>query len=179
MRYIRKNMNDKPLSKSTQNALLIICLGIFLGFFLKMFVIDILHVSGVSMEGAIKDGSVVAVNKLAYGLVKPWSNHLLVKWAGVRRGDCVIYLYNNKIVVKRCVAVSGELLEYSAKPVYTLKTGDKNIPLTQLQYLNLSASTKVPEGYILAVGDNYEKSVDSRDYGFVREDNVLGKVLCR
>ncbi len=179
MRYIRKNMNSQNLSKSNKHALLIICLGIFAGVLLKLFVIDFLHVSGISMEPAIKDKSVLAVNKLHYGLIKPWSNHLLVKWRKVQPGDAVIYLYNNKIVVKRCAAVSGQLLEYSAKPVYTLKTGDKVIPLTKLQYLNLCTVNQVPEGYILAVGDNYEHSIDSRDYGFVKEINVLGKVLCR
>ena len=94
-------------------------------------------------------------------------------------GDVVIYLYNNKIVVKRCVACEGQSLEYSSNPIYTVKVGDNEIPLTESQYMRLKDAAQVPEGYILAVGDNYEVSVDSRDYGFVSVKNVLGKVLCK
>ena len=54
---------------------------------------------------------------------------------------------------------------------------EKSIPLTEQQYLNLKDIKKVPEGRILAVGDNYIESVDSRDYGFVSTANVLGKAL--
>ena len=38
-------------------------------------------------------------------------------------------------------------------------------------------SAVVPEGYVLAIGDNYSQSIDSRTYGFVPVKNILGKVL--
>ena len=76
-------------------------------------------------------------------------------------------------------ATAGDLLEYSSVKPYTLKTGGKEIPLTENQYYNLKNSTAVPEGYILAIGDNYEESLDSRTYGFVSVRSVLGKVICR
>ena len=56
---------------------------------------------------------------------------------------------------------------------------EKAIPLTEIQYANLKKSQKVPEGYILAVGDNYAQSFDSRNYGFVSVKNILGKIICR
>jgi len=172
-------MIKEKLTSFFKSALFMVCLGIFTGLVLKLFVFDFLHVSGISMEPAIKDKSSVIVNKLKYGLVKPWSDHLLFSWNKPKEGDVVIYLYNNKIVVKRCVAQEGQLLEYSAKPIYTLSVGDKKIPLTKLQYLKLKSVAKVPEGYILCIGDNYEHSVDSRDYGFVNQRNILGKVICK
>lgn len=171
-------MNNSAVSKSNKSFILILCAGVFLGFLTKLFVIDVLHVSGTSMEPAIKDGTTLAVNKLAYGIILPYSDKLLVQWAKPKRGDIVIYLYNNKIVVKRCVALSGDLLEYSSDSVYTLYVGGKEIPLTEVQYKNLRNTSEVPDGYILAVGDNYESSVDSRNYGFVSERNILGKVIC-
>ncbi|MBR4448999.1 MAG: signal peptidase I [Treponema sp.] len=172
-------MYQTQLSPSAKSIIKVISIGLIAGLFLKLFVIDFLHVSGTSMEGAIKDGSVIAVNRLAYGIAVPYSNRLLIQWNRPKEGDIVIYMYNNKIVVKRCAAVSEQSLEYSANSLYNLKIGDKNIPLTKEQYFNLKDCSKVPEGYILAIGDNYEKSVDSRDYGFVSVRNVLGKVICR
>ena len=131
------------------------------------------------MEPSFHDGQTVCVNKLAYGLVKPFSDTLIYKWAEPAAGDTVIYLYNNKIVIKRCIATAGTPLEYSADSGYTLHVGTKAIPLTDLQYHRMMTSASVPEGMILAIGDNYAQSVDSRTYGFVPVRNVIGKVLCR
>lgn len=155
------------------------CIGLAIGLVLKLFAVDILHVSGVSMEPAIHDRSTLVVNRLAFGLAVPFSDHLAIQWGKPAAGDVVIYLYDNKIVVKRCVATEGQSLEYSENPLYTLKAGDKNIPLSKSQYMRLKDIDRVPEGYILAIGDNYEQSVDSRDYGFVSVRDVLGKVLCK
>ena len=55
--------------------------GLFLGLFIKLFCFDILYVSGVSMEPALNDGQAVLVNKLAYGLVKPFRGEFFVQWA--------------------------------------------------------------------------------------------------
>lgn len=157
----------------------IICIGLAIGLVLKLFVVDVLHVSGTSMTPALKDGDTLLVNKLAYGMVQPYGEKLLIQWKKPRAGDVVIYLYNNKIVVKRCVAIGGEHLAYSGDTVYTLHVGETHIPLTDAQYQNLKDIDTVPEGYILAIGDNYEESVDSRTYGFVSIRNILGKVVCR
>ncbi len=168
-------------SRQNKILVLIVCLGLLAGFFLKLFVFEVLTVSGESMSPCLADGDRLFVSKLAYGLCEPYGEKLLVQWKKPERGDIIIYLYNNKIVVKRCVAVSGDELEFSADNEYNhlLKAGDFSIPLNQVQYLNLKDSACVPQGYILAIGDNYEVSVDSRTYGFVSERNILGKVLCK
>lgn len=167
------------MSDDKKNAVFIICIGLAVGLFLKLFVVDILHVSGTSMLPALRDGDTLLVNRLAYGIAQPYGEKLLVQWREPKAGDIVIYLYDNKIVVKRCVATGGEHLAYSSDTVYTLAVGDKRIPLTDAQYQRFKDIDTVPDGYILAVGDNYEESVDSRTYGFVSVRNVLGKVLCR
>ena len=130
---------------------------------------------------AINDGERLFVSKCAYGICEPYGEKLLLQWKKPARSDVVIYLYNNKIVVKRCVALGGDKLEILTDSDYNyfLKAGDFSIPLSQEQYLNLKDSAAVPDGYILAIGDNYEVSVDSRTYGFVPEQNILGKVLCK
>ncbi len=167
------------MTDDKKKLIFIVCIGLALGLFLKLFVVDILHVSGRSMLPAIKDGDTLVVNKLAYGLIRPYGEKLLLQWAKPQEDDIVIFLYNNKIVVKRCIATGGQTLAYSDDSVYTLHVGDKDIPLTESQWQNLRNIEAVPSGYILAVGDNYEESVDSRTYGFVSERNILGKVICR
>ncbi|MBQ4498262.1 MAG: signal peptidase I [Spirochaetaceae bacterium] len=154
-----------------------VLVGIGIGVFLKLFIFDILKVEGTSMEPALKPGSHLIENKLAYGIINPLGSTFLLQWAEPKNGDIVLYYYNNHIVVKRCIALQNEPLEIIGDSEYILKVNQKSIPLTEQQYLNLKDIKKVPEGRILAVGDNYIESVDSRDYGFVSTANVLGKAL--
>jgi signal peptidase I len=58
-----------------------------------------------------------------------------------------------------------------------MKVGEKIIPLTEAQYQRIKYDSFVPEGTVLCVGDNYAESVDSRNYGFVKTNSILGKVL--
>jgi signal peptidase I len=163
--------------KKAAGALTWIIAGILLGVILKLFIFDFLHISGSSMEPAIHDGSTVFINKLAYGIVKPGSAGFFIQWAQPKTGEIVIYLHDNKIVIKRCAAVSGTHLDYSADSEYSLHIGDKKIALTKEQYELIHSSSYVPEGYILALGDNYDHSIDSRSYGFVSVKNIVGKVI--
>ena len=56
------------MAKKNNSLFIYILIGILLGTILKLFVFDILTVSGISMEPTLKDNSVVIVNKLSYGL---------------------------------------------------------------------------------------------------------------
>lgn len=162
-----------------KKKLLILCiaLGIFAGFFIKFFLIDIYHISGKSMEPTLKDGSKVAVSKIAYGLLIPFTQNFLIKWSEPKKDDIVIFLHENKIVIKRCVAVGGDKLDFLINSQYTLSLGETKIPISKEQFKNLSQFSQVPQGYIMAIGDNYDYSIDSRDYGFISTKNIMGKVI--
>ena len=164
---------------AVKKSLICIIAGISLAFVIKVFAADILHISGKSMEPAVKDGSSVFVYRLSYGLCKPFGDHLVIQWKTPCIGDVVVYLHDNNMVIKRCAATEGMTLEYSSNPYYTLTVDGRSYSLTQEQYLLMKPCTTVPEGTILAIGDNTAVSIDSRNYGFVRVENVLGKVVCR
>lgn len=143
----------------------------------KLFVFDILSVEGGSMEPSLHDGENIFVSKLSYGLVNPFGSSTFIHWRDAKKGDIVVYLYNSNYVVKRCVAVEGETIAISDETPYTLTVGGATYPLTPMQRALMEGSGRVPEGTILAVGDNYDASIDSRTYGFVPQEDLLGKVL--
>lgn len=165
--------------KSSNYGLLFVLIGAVIGILIKLFIFDVSNISGVSMEPTIKDKSTVIIYKLGYGLVKPFGDDLIIQWSSPKVNDIVLYFYNNKAVIKRCVAISGDLLEFSTSSGYSLSVNKNIIPLKESQYQRLKHNLVVPEGMILAVGDNYADSIDSREYGFVAEKNILGKVLFR
>jgi signal peptidase I len=167
----------KVKMKSEKNFFKYICIGIALGLFLKFFVVDIFSVSGISMEPAIRDNEKIVVNKIAYGIVNPFGNSTFIRWRNAKSGDAVLYVYKNNFVVKRCVATEGDSLVFSHDSRYTLRVREKSYPLTEIQFHLLKNNPAVPQGMILAIGDNAENSIDSRNYGFVSQKNILGRVI--
>ena len=154
-----------------------IALGVAAGIILKLFVIDILHISGTSMEPTLKNGSKVAVNKLAYGLAKPFRGEFFFQWNRPKLNDIVIYLHDNKIVIKRVIGTSGDQLEFSENSGYTVKINQKEISLTPVQFQRMKNFEKIPEDFVFTLGDNQKDSIDSRDYGFVSVKNIMGKII--
>jgi signal peptidase I len=153
-----------------------IAAGIALGIAVKLFAADIMLVSGRSMEPSIGEGERIFVSKLAYGAALPFSSELFVRWAAPQKDDVVIYVYDNKTVVKRCAAVEGDAVEVTR---YRLTANGASYPQNEAQYRRFRGADAVPADMIFVVGDNLEESVDSRHYGFVSVRNILGKVICR
>ncbi len=157
-------------------------IGIVLGLLLKFFIFDAVFISGSSMEPILHDGQFVILNKVSYGIVVPFTSERIISWSSPKVGDIVYFLHDSKIVVKRCAGIQNEALSfYSNNGYYVVidNNADRIIPLQEKQYQRLKMTEAVPPGYIFAVGDNYEQSVDSRDYGFVFASHVLGKAVCR
>ncbi|MCQ2981985.1 MAG: signal peptidase I [Treponemataceae bacterium] len=151
--------------------------GILIAILLRLFVLDIKTVSGTSMEPTITDGQHIVVFRLCYGIIKPEKDDFFIQWQAPKAGDIVTYYVNGRPVVKRCVASEGMAIAFSADSRYSLLVGDAIIPLTEQQYERIKDTTVIPDGMFLAVGDNYEESADSRDYGFVDNRCVTGKVV--
>lgn len=158
---------------------LVFLYAILFGLFIKLFVLDILIVQGNSMAPTIKNKDIIFVNKLAYGIVIPFSDKIICQWAKPKNDHIVTFMYQDKIVLKRCVGKSKDMLEYSRDKGYNLKCNETVIPLTEHQYNLIKNNSIVPENMIFVVGDNYAKSIDSRDYGFIPDNNILGKVIGR
>lgn len=157
----------------------VLVIGILAGLFLKLFILDFLHISGSSMYPNLKNGETVVVNKLAYGLVVPFKGRFFLQWQEPKNDQTVIFLHDNKIVVKRVYGQSGTHLDFLKNSQYILKVRDFEVPLTEEQYNNLHSFEQVPKGYVLVLGDNFSESVDSRDYGFVSVKNITGKIIGR
>lgn len=169
---------NKKNSKVTY--LLIISAGIIIAVFCKLFVLDFLTISGQSMSPSIQENHLILINKMAYGLVKPMKDKYLLQWSSPKKDDVVIFLHNNKIVVKRCVLTQGESLEILYNQEYNsyyIQTGERQIPLSREQKKQLENCKTVPQGFIFVVGDNDRNSIDSRDYGFVSVKNITGRVV--
>ncbi|CAI9912056.1 TPA: signal peptidase I [Pseudomonas aeruginosa] len=154
-----------------------------------------------SMNPTIQDGDFIFVNKLAYGARLPFTNIQLLSGKQPVRGDVVVFIKaaDNTRMVKRLIGVPGDTVQLKdnvlwlngvpAQYFLIESTGDKFIVREQIdsldhdmQMLVRAKSTKsntdtmvVPAGKYLVMGDNRDKSFDSRFFGFVDQTDLVGR----
>lgn len=131
------------------------------------YVIGIAYVSGRSMEPSLADGEVV----LFYRLDESYQAEDLVI---IRRSGEPEY-------VKRIVAVSGDQVELdeSGRLLVNGVLEQRSYILSETQAVSekVAFPYEVPQGCYFVLGDNRDKSMDSRSFGAVREEEIVGRVF--
>lgn len=125
-----------------------------------------IRVDSYSMEPTLYRGDFVIVNKISYRLGQ------------IGRGDVIVFHYPpnpQEQYIKRVIGLPGERVSISAGQVY--------INGEQLVEPYLSVTTQrggewdVPEDALFVLGDNRNNSSDSRSWGMVPFENVVGKAM--
>lgn len=159
-----------------------------------------------SMEDTLRIGDHLLVDKLAYSPQGPVSHHIL-PYRDVKRGDIIVFRYPNDIrqtFVKRAIGVPGDRIRLVdknlvlngrpvAEPYVYHKTeyidsyrdnfpSDPNVHVSEsaldmLLHHVRNGEVVVPPNYVFAMGDNRDSSLDSRYWGFVPRENIIGKPL--
>jgi signal peptidase I len=155
-----------------------IAVALFIFAFIKIFAIDILLVDGHSMEPAYGPGHIIFVNRLAFGFLVPFSDIYLFMWSMPSRGEAVILEspMDNSKIVKRCAALPGDTLSLSGTSLVIDHNKSFEIE-SEAPFFMKEGETTVPLKKIVVLGDNAGDSIDSRMFGFVSVDRVLGSVL--
>lgn len=143
--------------------------------FLRLVVFDVVKVEQTSMVPALGKDSTAVIFRLAYGLRGPASYWL--RWAAPARGDVVVFRnpFDGALVVKRCAGVGGDPIDASAPGA--IDVAGRKLPATALQASRYYGKAAVPAGMVFAAGDNPPESMDSRDYGLIPVEEILGKVV--
>ena len=137
------------------------------------FVVQAFYIPSGSMEPTLQIGDRILVSKFSYRL------------GPIRRGDITVFhfpLSPARDFVKRVVALPGETVELreglvliNGKPLSELYPTP--LPGGDRACTSSYGPKKVPEGQYFVLGDNRCNSEDSRFFGFVPAENVVGKAL--
>ena len=173
---------------------------ILLALVIKTTILEAYQIPTGSMEDTILIGDFILGNKFLYGVKIPFTNLSLPSIRDPRPGDVVIFRFpedRSVNYVKRCVAVGGQTIEIRRKKLYVdgvrvegepfLKNMDhRTYPPTWKDHQiyppgagnrDYYGPVTTPEGHIFVMGDNRDNSYDSRFWGFVPLEDVLGQGL--
>ncbi len=144
-----------------------------------------------SMENTLLIGDFIIANKMIYGSKLPFINYRLPAIRDPKPGDVIIFRWpgdGRTPYVKRCVAVGGQVLEIRDKKLYVdgklvpdapeAKHIDAHIkprPVSGEDSRDNWGPYIVPKDCIFMMGDNRDNSYDSRFWGPVKKDLIIGR----
>lgn len=171
-------MAKKKKNEST-SLFKIVFIALLFSLFVRYFIFSPIIVDGPSMQPTLLDKDQMIVNKLIYRFKEP------------ERFDVVIFhATDEKDFIKRVIGLPGEHVQVKNNElyingtirkqsflenhdpqsvVYPMVTNDFTLEQLPGRY------EKIPEGFVLVLGDNRSNSTDSRSIGLVPMDEIIGK----
>jgi len=164
--------------------------ALLVAFLIKTFLMQAYYIPSSSMTPTLQVGDRVLVNKLSY------------KVGSIGRGDLVVFQRpttentGQTDLIKRVIAFEGELIEIIDGRIYITEADSSNRQLLVEPYLSASTTTRgfentdlcevatetsclIPDDFIFVLGDNRTGSRDSRYFGPISEDLVVGRAFIR
>ncbi len=143
---------------------------------IMLFVGQSLEITGDSMYPTLKNGERIVVEKVTYKSRKP------------ERGEIIVFrsLQNDRIfLIKRVIGVAGDLIQTNnaGDVVVTSSASNETFlggnfgKVDSLGVLDEYSQQPIPNGFIAVMGDNRKESYDSRMFGLVPLENVVGKAF--
>ena len=176
-----KNQKQKSNLREWVESVLI---AVLLALFIRSFFIQAFKIPTGSMRMTLLEGDRILVNKLCYGAKIPFSNRRLPGYSKPKRGHVVVFTYpedHKRDFIKRLIAFGGETVEIKNGDIFINGTEITNQPIKNIYYYNrgeygnVNQKIIVPEHSYFVLGDNSASSKDSRYWGFVPEDFLIGR----
>jgi signal peptidase I len=188
----KKPMLAKPKKSALRDWSEALIVAGVLALIIRTFVVQAFKIPSGSMEDTLLIGDHLLVNKFIYGLQIPGVDGRYLTIREPQRGDIVVFefpedrhipawqFWKRRDFIKRLIGLPGDTVEIRNKQVLingqpltipeavfkegaSLVAGRDNMP-----------PVKVPAGHYFMMGDNRDRSYDSRFWGFVSNDEIKG-----
>jgi len=163
-----------------------IIIAIILALIIRTFIVQAFKIPSGSMEDTLAIGDHILVNKFIYGSKIPFTDKRYFKIRDPQRGDVIVFEYPedpSKDFIKRVIGLPGDEIQVVSKTVmvngkpyanpHEVHKEKEVIPAAQNPRDN-TKPIKVPPGSYFVMGDNRDRSYDSRFWGFVSMDKIKG-----
>jgi signal peptidase I len=171
---------------------------------LRSFIIEPYQIPSGSMIPTLEIGDFILVNKYSYGIRLPVIGTKVFDMDEPRRGEIMVFIppHEDRYFIKRVVGTPGDTIRYEDKVIYV--NGERQdqkfiarLPVSNPSFMvfeeelggikhqihrdlmkdSSSREWVIPEGYYFMMGDNRDRSSDSRMWGMVPEENIRGKAV--
>lgn len=160
----------------------------------KIYFVQPYKYPSISLTPTILKGDKILVSKLSYNNAEPEKGDMIVfplpedpsklyTKRIIGTGDDKIEIKNDKLYINDEEVLLEKLGEYSDENVrsseeYLEKIGEKSYHIIYTVYRSENLGPiLVPKNSLFVLGDNRDNSEDSRFWGFVEKDTVIGKVV--
>ncbi|HAD03707.1 MAG TPA: signal peptidase I [Desulfuromonas sp.] len=186
---VKATLPSKPWYREYGEALLVA--GI-LALIIRSFVVQAFKIPSGSMEDTLLIGDHLLVNKFLYGIQIPFTDGRYLAMRHPQRGDIIVFefpedrgksYFQRRDFIKRVVGTPGDVVEVREKrvfvngqPYYLANEVHKEGVLlpANLSPRDFMPPVTVPAGRYFVMGDNRDRSYDSRFWGFVSDGEIKG-----
>jgi signal peptidase I len=184
---------NRPAKSSFRETVEVLGTAFILALIIKFFLVQAFSIPSGSMLNTLLIGDYLLVNKLSYGIRNPWNNKVMIPIGTPQRGEVAVFLFPqdpSKDYIKRVIGLPGDRIQIIKKEVYI---NGKPYETPQAHYddhfiipppQNPIESARdnfgpvvVPPNAYFMMGDNRDRSFDSRFWGFVSLDAFKGKAM--
>lgn len=144
--------------------------AILIAILVQGFVVKPFQIPSQSMQPTIEPGDRILVNRLSY------------RFGEIKQGDIIVFRSPNDPdtdFVKRVIAVGGDTIEIDNHMV--IVNDEALVEDYIAPWVNprepIYAKRTVDEGTVFVMGDNRDNSDDSRRWGFLDQDEIIGKAV--
>lgn len=165
---LKRERNKKRFRRTILSTVFMLISAVAAALLVANFWLPVFEIYGKSMNPTLWEGDVV----------------VSVKDSTIEQGDIIAFYHGNKLVIKRCIAVEGDVVNINSDG--TIEVND--VPLEE-PYItehhdggfDVEMPYQVPAARYFVLGDNRELSVDSRHtaMGCISDDQLVGRVVLR
>jgi signal peptidase I len=164
----KRYRRQKAYNKALRGTVYVLTIVAAVAVLIATLVLPVLQIEGTSMEPTLSNGDIV----------------LLMKTTRFDRGDLCAFTWNNKLLVKRVIALPGDWIEIDTDGSVYLNGDKLDEPYVEHKALgecDLEFPFQVPQEQYFVIGDMRESSIDSRNtlIGCIPKDQIVGKVFFR
>lgn len=163
-----------------------IIIAILLALVIRTYLVQAFKIPSGSMEDTLAIGDHLLVAKFIYGTKIPFVDKTMIKVRDPRRGDVIVFEYPedpSKDFIKRVVGLPGDVVEGKDKKVFVNGKQfenpheihkEKDIIPKEMNPRDTFGPVTVPPNSYFVMGDNRDRSYDSRFWGVVTRDKIKG-----